>query len=174
MVHLSVFHLFFTCPSTFLSHHSHLFFIVPRLWMFSRYRSHPLKLTHPPSTPLAAHSKLWLSVIGGSDSGKQWSGQVITGQANRGPMKHENLPSSKWYSHIYWEIYRQTAGQKRRQRWKHMQTRTTEVYRRFFPKNNNCKHAEVLNKHRQPYTILHTHINAHTACTVIPSFSVQC
>lgn len=60
-----------------------------------------LTLAHLLSTLIAAYSKLRLSVMRGSDSGKQWSGQVITGQANRGPMKHENLPSPKLDSNTH-------------------------------------------------------------------------
>lgn len=36
-----------------------------------------------------------------SDSSEQRSRQVITGQANRGPMKHENLPSLKRRSNTH-------------------------------------------------------------------------
>ena len=96
--------LSFTRPSTlhvrvFFSHLSPL----SALWTLSRCWRHPLTLTHLPYTPLAAHSKLWLSVMGGwgFDSGEQWSGQVITGQANRGPMKHDNLLSPKRHTHTH-------------------------------------------------------------------------
>lgn len=81
----------------------------PSPWMFSKCSTHLLTLTHLLSTLPAAHTKLWQSVMGGSDSGKQWSGQVITERANGGLMKHENLPSfpkaSLKHTSTHWHVW---------------------------------------------------------------------
>lgn len=63
----------------------------PYSWMWFH------QLTPPPTHP-GVHTELWSSIMRGADSAKQWSGQVITRQANQGLMKHENIPSPKRHS----------------------------------------------------------------------------
>lgn len=147
----------------------------PLRWMFSRCWSHPLTLTHLPWTPLAAHSKLWLSVMGGvAYSGKQWSGQVITGQANRGPMKHENFPSPKRLSLTH--SHTLTDTHTRPYWWTEMDTDKDickHVRQKYIlwllGRNHRDMQKFLMRKERQAHTVLHTRmqrlpINAFFLC----------
>lgn len=92
-------------------------------WMFSRSWSHLLTCIPVPTTLLAVytkprHERWWRGGDVGAESSGQRSRQVITGQANRGSMEHEKLPSLKRSSNtrtLSWITFGQKQRRNRRQ-----------------------------------------------------------